>query len=1023
MAVFDEILKERLEAGRQALEQGLCETAIELFSAALRYRPLSPDQEANIRFQLNEAYDAIGRNKEAKAAIAKYEQAAARDELRPSSLARIYIAMGRVASRAGDQQKAIGYLNSALKLGEEYEDKLIVGLSYLGLCRAYRLMGEFEIAIDYAEKALEHFRARGERRLLAWAYRQLAGTITVEGEYEKALNYYEQAEKLILEKPDFLLLGGIYQDRAAIKVLQKEIAAAVPFFYRAIDCFKKVPHKRHLGRTYCSLGLNLIWIGDAQAAQQALDQAMEISSEINDKVIEGSTLDNLGLLYLLQGEYKEAEQCLLRSIELLSSSTSKYDKWPEAQARQTLTRLYLRMGDAQQALQAAEEYLKTSRETGDSQFVLGARLLVAEALELRGDLDAAEEIVESLRDELSDRQNLSVAGEESRLLGRIQLKRGRMAEAINCIAQSISIFETLKDDYQVGLSALEMGEVLAAIGEKDQATEQVNLAREIFTRIGAAVDCARADQMLNRIEGPELPAPAFEDRKIKLDSIADDLITERLLDGAVSRELLLNELAAIARQLTQSQMAIIFGKSSESGPPTPIAVKGCAREAAENIGKEIAETIGRKGNQAVSDLIFYLTVRHPETEEFALFLSGFPVGPSEVARRLKAVLRLAEHSLELCALRGRVKLVKTFDPGQMRFTSALPGFIYASPAMKHILEQIHRIRSSDVTVLITGESGTGKELIARAIHAESARRDNIFLPFNCTATTKDLIDSQLFGYRKGAFTGAAGDYPGIIRSAEGGTLFLDEVGDLTLEVQPKLLRFLQEGEVQPIGEKHPVKVDVRVIAATNSDLEQKVAEGAFREDLFHRLNVIRLHVPPLRERPEEIPLFLAHFLDQFSKSFGKRDLKIAQEAMDLMMVYHWPGNVRQLSNEVRRVVAMAESKGVITADALSEEIVGSARKAAKAMKAGVQAGEQQSDKLVIDTSQKLADAVNQVEKMMLLEALKRNAGNVSRAARELGLTRRGFHLKRERLGLFGMEDTLTDEDESFADNLKSQLYR
>ena len=173
--------------------------------------------------------------------------------------------------------------------------------------------------------------------------------------------------------------------------------------------------------------------------------------------------------------------------------------------------------------------------------------------------------------------------------------------------------------------------------------------------------------------------------------------------------------------------------------------------------------------------------------------------------------------------------------------------------MTRVVEQIQRLQGNDLTVLITGESGTGKELVARAIHVGSHRSAAMFLPYNCTTTGRDLADSQLFGHRRGAFTGAVSDQPGLVRSAAGGTLFLDEIGDLPLDVQPKLLRFLEQSEIMPIGETRPQRVDVRVLAATNADLEQRVAEGKFREDLYYRLSVIRIHVPPLRERREEIP--------------------------------------------------------------------------------------------------------------------------------------------------------------------------
>ena len=168
--------------------------------------------------------------------------------------------------------------------------------------------------------------------------------------------------------------------------------------------------------------------------------------------------------------------------------------------------------------------------------------------------------------------------------------------------------------------------------------------------------------------------------------------------------------------------------------------------------------------------------------------------------------------------------------------------------MHRVVDQIQRLQGNDLTVLITGESGTGKELVARAIHVGSPRSAAVFLPYNCTTTTRELADSQLFGHRRGAFTGAVSDQPGLVRTAAGGTLFLDEVGDLPLDVQPKLLRFLEQGEIMPVGETRPQRVDVRVITATNADLEQRVAEGKFREDLYYRLSVIRIHVPPLRQR-------------------------------------------------------------------------------------------------------------------------------------------------------------------------------
>ena len=349
--------------------------------------------------------------------------------------------------------------------------------------------------------------------------------------------------------------------------------------------------------------------------------------------------------------------------------------------------------------------------------------------------------------------------------------------------------------------------------------------------------------------------------------------------------------------------------------------------------------------------------------------------------------------MDVCALRSRTSLSQRSDDGNtLSGASLMPGFIHSSPAMTRLVEEVHKIRSSDVTVLVTGESGTGKELVARAIHALSSRRDKIFVPFNCTAVPKELSEGYLFGYRRGAFTGAVKDSDGVIRTAAGGTLFLDEIGDLPLDVQPKLLRFLQEGEIQPLGEQRPCKVDVRIIAATNTDLEEMVADGRFREDLYYRLNVIRLRVPPLRERRSEIPTIVNYYVNHYSAKFGLRDIHIAPQAVDLLMVADWPGNVRQLCNEVQRVVARSEDGTLITAEQLSPEL---RRMRTVATPAGAALIGQDSS-VTVPANATLNEALAEVERKMIRESLQKHRGNISRAARELGLTRRGLYLKLDR---------------------------
>ena len=310
--------------------------------------------------------------------------------------------------------------------------------------------------------------------------------------------------------------------------------------------------------------------------------------------------------------------------------------------------------------------------------------------------------------------------------------------------------------------------------------------------------------------------------------------------------------------------------------------------------------------------------------------------------------------------------------------------------MQKLMSLAQRVARTNVSVLITGESGTGKEILARAIHRFSPRADKPFVPFNCTAIPRELLESQLFGHRRGAFTGADRDSPGLIRNAKDGTLFLDEIGEMSLDLQPKLLRFLESGEISPLGEPTPLTVDVRIVAATNSNVEQLVHEGRFREDLFYRLNVVRLTIPPLRERRDEIPALVHHFVARAAAEFSKGRVRLAEETMEYLLLYPWPGNVRQLQNELRRMTALAETDALLTPAALAPDI----RKTGKIAPLAAAGPE-----LTVPLNNKLMPTLARIEVEMIKVALRTHHGRVDAAAKALGISRKGLYLKRQRLGL------------------------
>ena len=349
------------------------------------------------------------------------------------------------------------------------------------------------------------------------------------------------------------------------------------------------------------------------------------------------------------------------------------------------------------------------------------------------------------------------------------------------------------------------------------------------------------------------------------------------------------------------------------------------------------------------------------------YISKFPFQPREL---IQTVERALERRRLLAESRGQRREVK----------SRLREIVGRSPAMLDVYKLVARVAVSMSTVLVVGESGSGKELVARAIHNHSPRAAGPFVAVNCTALTETLLESELFGHAKGAFTGAIQSKRGLFEEAQGGTLFLDEIGDINPKLQAQLLRVLQEGEIRRVGGSEPIRVDVRVVAATNRDLEEEVRSGRFREDLYFRINVVTIHLPPLRERREDIPLLVDHFLNKYAQREGRSEAGISDDAMHLLAQYSWPGNVRELENVIERALALSKG-GIILPSDLPRELRGESEKSASPAQSS------SSGMALIEDRPTLAE----LEQRYVSLILQQEGGNKKRAAEILGIDRRTLY--------------------------------
>ena len=953
-----------------SLERGRGAEAVQMLAPSLR-SSLTRDEELTVRSMLTEAALLQDDLDQAASALGRPPDTF-RDTVPPRRLSTLWRLHGRLASARGDQSRAIAMHGRALKQAEAAHDSRAIGLAHYELGQCYRQVGDVAIVREHISKAASALHAAGDRRHLALVHSLSSISLAQLGRYDEGMAALRHAERLAAAVQAEDVLATVCGNQANVMMLQHRYEQAMALAERSVSLHEVQGSGHGLAVALATLGQICVRLGDLGRAEDALHRALEVRSPIQFHETTGAVFDTLAQIHLIRGNYDTASDFLGRASEAFGAYGRQTSQWYEWSVRVLGARLALRRAALDDAVALVDEILQAGAPPFDA---LQATLIAAEALIAANRLPEAEQRLAAAANTLDPKVAPAAWGEYLRLRGTLHAKAGSGADAYHDLSQSAALLDLLGERYQSGLSHLALGRLVAETGARSVAERHLNTALGIFEQLGAARDIDdthTAQALLTSVgTGQYVISPAD----------ADDAIVRRIVDAAALPDLLGRETAAALLEATAADCSVIYVELP-GGDVRVIAMAGCDGAAARTMARSAVNgSVYGRGVIVVEPL-----GRDAEGPRVGLVASPRPIG-HPVMRRLRMIAAVARQGFALCAARDRHVAVAGLAVDPPSLEPLLPGFLSASAAMARVVEQIQRLQGNDLTVLITGESGTGKELVSRAIHVGSHRSAGTFLPYNCTTTGRDLADSQLFGHRRGSFTGAVTDQPGLIRSASGGTLFLDEIGDLPLDVQPKLLRFLEQHEIMPIGETKPLRVDVRVIAATNADLEQRVAEGKFREDLYYRLSVIRIHVPPLRERREEIPHLSTFFLREAQERLGKPDVHLSSETLDVFSQYWWPGNVRQLKNEIQRAVALSAPGGAIDPVHLSPEI-GTTR-----LPAG------SGSIRVSRSSPNLASAVEQVERDLIQAALDRADGNISESARALGLTRRGLYLKIRRLGL------------------------
>jgi Nif-specific regulatory protein len=828
----------------------------------------------------------------------------------------------------------------------------------------YQMSGRLEEMVELSEKCLATAELTGDARLTKLAYGAKGNALVAVCEWERSKEWYRDD----------------------------------------IDATKETPSKKDQATSLVNLGRTHMYLGEWLSADGCFENAVALAREANCEYSLALGLGNSAILRMRMGALDEAAGRFREAIARagvasddcgLASTLSDLGELEHVRGNdQAALELFARSGELMDQSGAVDDLPELHRRKAESLMTLGRG---AEARELAG---AARSSAEEMGNRLEAANCL-------RVLGELSAEKGNSDEAIRLLEDAVERLQVLGAPYELNQTLQAHGRVLLGTGQRDAAVEKLAEAHDGFRRLGARRDARRAQEELAAATGQIAPGPGrLPDERERLATL---YASSHSLSSAPSVEVLIQDLADIAAAAVPADsVAVVLLTPGREPVLASSSLCELLREDSDIlslVSPALSELRNREdaillATPDTATPILAQALKAEGVRRLALVplsLGERTVGAlyldyrtrdgafsDEDVRFLRALATQAATLIENAQLRSKltdeVESLRWVVDARHKFAS----IVGQSLSMQHLFTTLERVARTSVTVLVEGESGTGKELVARAIHLNGPRKDERFVAQNCAALPEQLLESELFGHVRGAFTGAHRDKLGLFEAADGGTFFLDEIADMPPSLQVKLLRVLQEGEIRRVGATDSIDVDVRIIAATNKRLRDEVESGRFREDLFYRLNVVGVNMPALRDRRDDIPLLAQHFLNKICEAAGEPQRGFTDRAMDLLVNYDWPGNVRELENEIERAVALSDVGATITAECLSDRIR-SVQVAIHPPKPG--------------TRLSLKNMVEDVEKRVIVQVLEENRWNKSRTAQALGLSRQGLLKKIARFGL------------------------